>query len=144
MSFLLPPVTSRTFRSSSRHEASTTARRYPSAVLTIRVLATSSAERPRACASASADSVCACVRSSYAAPASSSARVRSSVATRLVLSRGRFRLDPGGARCRRDDALVAVLPAHAEARRLLSENLRDHATMCRLTNPLCLEDDAVA
>src|SRR6266550_350991 len=117
MSFLLPPVTSRTFRSSSRHEAGTTARRYPSAVLTIRVLATSSAERPRACASASA-------------------RVRSSVATRLVLSRGRFRLDPGGARCRRDDALVAVLPAHAEARRLLSENLRDHATMRRLTNPL--------
>src|SRR2546430_15989483 len=134
MSFLPPPVTSRTFRSSSRHEASTTARRYPSAVLTIRVLATSSAERPRACASASADSVCARVRSSYAAPASSSARVRSSVATRLVLSRGR--LDPGGARCRRDDALVAVLPAHAEPRRLLSENLRDHATMRRLTNPL--------
>jgi hypothetical protein len=77
-------------------------------------------------------------------PASSSARVRSSVATRLALGRLLLRLDPRGARRGCHDAFVAVLPAHAVARRLLLEHLLDHAAVSGLAHPLGLEHDVVA
>src|SRR5919204_1366250 len=138
---------SRTLRSSRRHEAGTTARRYPSGVLTTSVLATSSGESPSASASASADSVWAWGRSSYCAPASSSARVRSSVAMPLPLRRLLLlplRLDPSGASGRRNDALVPVLPAHAVPRRLFPQHLLDRAGVRRLPHALGFENDPVA
>src|SRR5438093_10936452 len=48
------------------------------------------------------------------------------------------------ARCRREDALVAVFPVDPEARRFLLEDLLDHSMPWRLCRPLGLDDDAVS
>src|SRR5215212_2218628 len=56
----------------------------------------------------------------------------------------RRRLDLCRSGRRGEDARVAVFPADSEARRLLLEDLLDHAFARRLGSPLRLDDDQVS
>src|SRR5437016_4244992 len=69
------------------------------------------------------------------------------VSSTVLLARGRLAppgLDAGGAGCRRDDRRPPVFPPHEVPRRVLAEDLLDHACPGRLRQLRAVEHDLVA